>query len=101
MIGFIGLFDIARDYTLQFSIIHTHTHTSVHSHIFTSRYSVAASTADIPFPLRSRTIHSINYQLLTATAHNDQASAVIYLSLTHSLTNQLNSVTLHAIVLNI
>jgi hypothetical protein len=29
------------DYTLQFTI--THTHTSVHGHIFTSRCSVAAS----------------------------------------------------------
>jgi hypothetical protein len=34
MIGFIGLFDIARDYTLQHII--THTHTSVHAHVFTA-----------------------------------------------------------------
>jgi hypothetical protein len=43
MKGFIGLFDTARDYTLQFTI--THTQTSVHSHVFTSRYSVAASNS--------------------------------------------------------
>jgi hypothetical protein len=38
MIRFIGLFDTARDYTLQFTVTHTHTHThtNVHSHIFTT-----------------------------------------------------------------
>jgi hypothetical protein len=39
MIGFIGLFDTEGDYTLQFTI----THTSVLSHVFDSRCSVAAS----------------------------------------------------------
>jgi hypothetical protein len=45
MTGFIGLFDIGRDYTLQFTVTHTHTHThtSIHIHVFTSRYLVAAS----------------------------------------------------------
>jgi hypothetical protein len=32
MTGFIGLFDTARDYTLQFTIKHT----SVRSHVFTA-----------------------------------------------------------------
>jgi hypothetical protein len=45
VIGFMGLFDIARDYTLQYTVtrthahVHTHTHThtqSVPSHIFTA-----------------------------------------------------------------
>jgi hypothetical protein len=62
MTGFIGLSDVARDYTSQFTI----THTSVHSHVFTSRCSVAAH-----FPLGSRTIPGLSYQLLTATTHYD------------------------------
>jgi hypothetical protein len=32
MTGFIGFFDTARDYILQFTI----THTNVHSHVFTA-----------------------------------------------------------------
>jgi hypothetical protein len=32
MIGFTGLFDMARDYTLQSTV----THTSVHIHVFTA-----------------------------------------------------------------
>jgi hypothetical protein len=43
MIGFIGFFDTARDYHLQFTIRNTHTRIDVHSYIFTSRCSVAAS----------------------------------------------------------
>jgi hypothetical protein len=70
--GFIGLFNTARDYTLQFSITHTqtHTHASVHSHVFTSRCSVEASTADVPLPLGSRNIPGLSCQLLTARARN-------------------------------
>jgi hypothetical protein len=40
IIGFIELFDTARDYR-HFTI--THTHTTVHSHVFTSRCLVAVS----------------------------------------------------------
>jgi hypothetical protein len=54
MIGFIGLFDTARDYILQFII--TNTHISFHSHVFINRCSVAVPTADVPLPLASRTI---------------------------------------------
>jgi hypothetical protein len=43
MIGFIGLFDRAGDYNLQFTITYTHTYTSVHSHVFTSCYLGTAS----------------------------------------------------------
>jgi hypothetical protein len=39
MIGFIGLFDTAHEYTLQVTV----THTSDHSHVFTSCCSVVAS----------------------------------------------------------
>jgi hypothetical protein len=58
VIGFIGPFDTARDYTLQFSI----THTSVYSHIFTSRCSVTASTADVTLPVDSRIVPGLSYQ---------------------------------------
>jgi hypothetical protein len=64
MSGFVGLFDTARDYTLQFTI----THTNVHCNVFTSRCSVAAFN-DGRFA--SRAIAGVSYQLLTATANND------------------------------
>jgi hypothetical protein len=69
MIGFIELFDTTRDYTLQFTI--THTHACVHNHVYTNRCSVAAFNDDVPLPLSSRTTRGLSYQLLTATAHND------------------------------
>jgi hypothetical protein len=43
MMGFIGLFDTARDYTLQFTI--RHALANIDSHIFTDRCSVAASSS--------------------------------------------------------
>jgi hypothetical protein len=44
MMEFIRLFDTVRDCTLQFIITHTHiyTNTTVHSHVFAARFSVAA-----------------------------------------------------------
>jgi hypothetical protein len=72
MMGFIGLFDTIRDYTVQFTAYaRTLTHTSVHSHIFTSRYLVAASTADVPLSLSSLTDYGLSYQILTATEQNN------------------------------
>jgi hypothetical protein len=88
MIGFIGLFDTSRDCTLQFTI--THTHTSVYSHVFTSRCSVAASNGGLfpssGFPkLFSASATSFSQQQFT-TAEPQQFS--------YSLTNWLsNSVT--------
>lgn len=41
VIGFIGLSEISRNYTLQFTVT---TRTSVHGHVFPSRCSVAASS---------------------------------------------------------
>jgi hypothetical protein len=85
MTGFIGLFDTARDYTLQFTITHTHahththTHTGVHSHIFISRFLVAASKVDVLFPRGSPKVPNLSYQFLT-TAHNDRNTAVRYLT---------------------
>jgi hypothetical protein len=69
VIGFIGLFNTAHGYTVQFTI--THTDPSVHSHVSTSRCSVAAFYGNVPLPLRSRTITCLSYQLLTAIAYND------------------------------
>jgi hypothetical protein len=101
MIRFTGFFDIARDYTLQFTITHTHTrterdrhtHNSVHSHVCTSCCSVVASNPDVPLLLGSRTVPGFCYQILTATPHNDWTSAVLWLTnwSTPSLTTQLNS----------
>jgi hypothetical protein len=39
MTEFIGLYDTARDRTLQFTVTHTHTHTHthiIHSHVLTA-----------------------------------------------------------------
>jgi hypothetical protein len=44
MIGFIGLFDTARDFTLQFAV--THRPASVLSHVFISRCSVVSSNGE-------------------------------------------------------
>jgi hypothetical protein len=44
MIEFTGLFDTGRDYILQLLL---HTHTSVHSHVFTSRCLVTASNCGL------------------------------------------------------
>jgi hypothetical protein len=39
IIGFIGLFDIAHEYTLHFNIIHTHTRARARTHTHTNIYS--------------------------------------------------------------
>jgi hypothetical protein len=67
MIRFIGPFDTAGDYTLQFTTTrtHTYTHISVHSHVFASLYLVAAPNADVYLPLGSRTIPDLCCQLLS------------------------------------
>jgi hypothetical protein len=51
MIRFIGHFDTARYYTLQF--ITTHTHPLVPIHVFNSRCSVAVSNGEVPLSLGS------------------------------------------------
>jgi hypothetical protein len=55
-------FPIQRVTALYNSLLHTHTHISAHSHIFTSRCSVATSNGG--------TISGLSYQLLTVTARN-------------------------------
>jgi hypothetical protein len=69
MTRFIAHFDTARDYTLQFTI--THTHTSVHSHVFTADARQQLPTAAVALPLDSRTVPGRSYQLLRATANKD------------------------------
>jgi hypothetical protein len=56
MIGFIGLFDTARDCTLQFIITHTRARARAHTPLstitsFTSRCPVAAFNGDVSLPL--------------------------------------------------
>jgi hypothetical protein len=100
--GFIGLFDTARDYTLQFTI--THTHTLVSSHVFISRCSVAASNG-----WRSPSSGFPNYprsQLPASNSNSSQGlnpSSPLTHSLTHSLTNHLlfTSLTLNCPAYNI
>jgi hypothetical protein len=68
MIGFIGLLDPARDYTLWFTDTHTLTPVSR----VTSLLPLLGSgfNADVPLPLCSRTVPGLSYQLLTATARS-------------------------------
>jgi hypothetical protein len=74
---------------LQFTITHTHTVVfTVTSSLIVARYRLL--TADVPFPLGSRTIHGLSYELLTATDHNWTSSSY----LTNSVTHQLNWLTL-------
>jgi hypothetical protein len=40
--------------------------------VFTSRCSVAASTADVPPPLGPRTVPGLSYQILTSQSYNSQ-----------------------------
>jgi hypothetical protein len=82
MIGFIRPFDTARDYILQFTI--THTLYSVHSHVFTSRCSVAASNGG-----RSPSSGFLNYPRPKLSASHSISSRLNASSpLIHSLTHQ-------------
>jgi hypothetical protein len=76
MIGFIGLFDAQLVTAPYRSVSHTHTHTTVHSHIFTSCCSVAASNGrwspssrfpNYPWPLLP-TSHSNSSQWLNLSS---------------------------------
>jgi hypothetical protein len=80
-IGFIRLFDTARDYTLQFTIIPTHTDTSPHSHVFTSRCLVAASNGRRSFlwvpELSPASATSFSQQPLTTTKPQLYSTAAV------------------------
>jgi hypothetical protein len=76
MIGFSGLFNTVRDYTLQFTVTHTHTP------VFTVTSLLAVvwyrlPKAEVPLPLVSRTVPGLSYHLLKATAHNNRAPSVL------------------------
>jgi hypothetical protein len=64
MIGFIGLFVTAGDYTSYFSITHTLAPTDTSSQ--------PLLCTDV-----SRTVPGISYQLLTATADRNRTAAVL------------------------
>jgi hypothetical protein len=70
IIGFIGPFNTARDYTLQF------THTHIHTHTLVSTVPSSLAVARWRLPLCSRIISGLSYQLLTATAHKNSTRAV-------------------------
>jgi hypothetical protein len=52
--GFIGHFDTARDYTVQFTI--THTNTSVHNYLFTAVVWSRLPTEEVPLAVGFRTV---------------------------------------------
>jgi hypothetical protein len=93
MIGFIELFDTASDYTSQFII--THTYSSVHSHVFTSRCLVAASNSGRSpfsgFPIIPASATSFSHQQLTRTEPQHFSNSPTDW-LTESFTNQLISI---------
>jgi hypothetical protein len=88
MVGYIGFFDTARDYSLQFIITHTRARvrTSVHCHVFTSRYSVAASNGWC-FP--SSGFPNYPRPQLPASNSNRTQRLNRNIPLTHYLANQL------------
>jgi accessory gene regulator protein AgrB len=69
--GFIGLIDTVLDYTLQFTIIHTHAH--AHTLVFT----LTSLLLFLSSGFQQRTLPYLNYQLLTATVHDDWTPAVL------------------------
>jgi hypothetical protein len=73
MIGFIGLFDTAREYTLHCAIVHTSTLTNVRSQFFTAVACYRPLTADVPVPQRCQ----LSYQYLTNTGHYYCATVVV------------------------
>jgi hypothetical protein len=85
MIRFIQLFDETCDCTLESTITHAHTHYCVHSHVFTSRCSVAASNGR-----RSPSFGFPNYPRASATASHINSSQRLNISspLSNSLTRQ-------------
>jgi hypothetical protein len=56
MIGFIGLYDTVHDYTLHFTVIHRHTHTSVQSRLHRRCLVEASNSAKVPLSLGFRTV---------------------------------------------
>jgi hypothetical protein len=76
MFGFVGLIDIARD-ILQFTITHTHTHTLniVRNHVFTSRFSVAASNGGL-----SPSSGFVKYSRPQLSPHSNRVSAILSLT---------------------
>jgi hypothetical protein len=70
------------------------TGTVVHSHIFTAVAWWRLSAADVPFPVCSRSVPGLSYQLLTETAHKDNPSSSVTNSPANSSQNQSSFMTL-------
>jgi hypothetical protein len=88
LIGFIAHFDTARDYTLQFTI--RHTHISVHSNVFTSLCLVTASNGR-----RSPSSGFLSYPCASASSFSQQQlTRTEPLQSSKLLTNLLNSIQL-------
>jgi hypothetical protein len=83
---FIAYFGPAHDYVLFKFHCYTHTHTSVHSHVFKAVASQRLPTADVPLPLGSRTIPVAQLQVSNSNGSQRLNRSS---SPTHSLTNQL------------
>jgi hypothetical protein len=84
MIGFVGLFDTARDYTLQLTVLHTHIR--VHSYVVISRCSVAAFNSG-----RSPSSAFPNYPRRQLPASHSNSSQRLNLTSLTQVTNQVNS----------
>jgi hypothetical protein len=69
---------IQRVTTVYSSLLHTHT--SVHTHVFTAVAWQRLPYVDVPLPLGSRTVRGLSYQLLKRTVHKDVTPEVLYLS---------------------
>jgi hypothetical protein len=61
MTGFIGLFDTAHDYTLQFTVTHTHTHTHARTHTLVSTVSTSSCLVAASNSRRSPSSGFLNY----------------------------------------
>jgi hypothetical protein len=78
-LGFIVPFDISRDYTQQLTI--THTHASVHSHVFIGVAWYRLPKTVVSLPLGSRTVPGLSSQFLTPTTHKDWIPAALWMQL--------------------
>lgn len=68
MLGFIKLFDTGCDYNLQITVTHTYTHTSVDSHVFTSRCLPMKSEIKMTSTYFSELDSSLRFEIITAVS---------------------------------
>jgi hypothetical protein len=82
---FVEIFDTAHDYILHIFQCYTHTHTSVHSHVFNSRCLVTVSAVDVPLPLGPE----LSEALATNLSQGLNRSSPLTNTLTHQTTHSL------------